>query len=246
MTAPTEPITEADLHAYIDGELTPERRRDVAALLERDPALAQRAAAFLADKERLAAAFGPIAQRPLPDVWVARIRMAPRPRRFGVAHWRAIAASVLLCLGAGGGGAWLLRPPADTILADAERARDATMPRTALPQPEGSDHLLRTALGLPVRAPDLEALGYRLVGVQILPVGAGAHAAELVYQDGNAVRLTIYVRRSSGAARFDLLRRGSLRVCIWQDDVVGAVITGQMSAGAMMRVASRAYADLDL
>ena len=57
---------------------------------------------------------------------------------------------------------------------------------------------------------------------------------------------SITVRKSAGAARFDLLRRGSLRVCIWQDDVVGAVITGQMSAGAMMRVASRAYADLDL
>jgi len=246
MTPPANPVTELELHAYIDGELPPDRRREVGALLERDPALAQRAAAFMADKQRLAAAFDPIAAQPLPAAWIARIRTAPRPRRPGPADWRAIAAAVLLCLGLGSGGAWLLRPPADTILADAERAHDAAAPGVTPPPTGARDDVLRTALGLPVRAPDLAALGYRLTGVQILTLGSGAHAAELVYQDAQAVRLTIYVRKSAGAARFDLLRRGSLRVCIWQDDVVGAVITGQMSAGAMMRVASRAYADLDL
>jgi anti-sigma factor RsiW len=246
MNAPTEPITELELHAYIDGELPPDRQRAVVALLERDPALAQRAAAFMADKQRLAAAFGPIAGQPLPAAWIARIRTAPRPRRVGPADWRAIAASVLLCCGLGGGGAWLLRPPADTILADAERAHDDAAPGAALPPAGARDDGLRATLGLKVRAPDLAALGYRLTGVRVLTLGAGGHAAELVYQDAHALRLTIYVRKSAGAARFDLLRRGRLRVCIWQDDVVGAVITGEMSAGAMMRVASRAYADLDL
>jgi anti-sigma factor RsiW len=60
------------------------------------------------------------------------------------------------------------------------------------------------------------------------------------------VELTIYVRKSDGDARFDLLRRGKLRVCIWQDEVVSAVMTGDMSAGEMMRVASAAYSSLDL
>jgi anti-sigma factor RsiW len=245
MSAPTEPVTELELHAYIDGELNPDRMRAVAALLDQDPALARRAADFMADKQRLASVFGPIAARPLPAAWVARIRTA-RPHRFGPRRWHAIAAGVVLCLGLGAGGVWLLRPPADTILADAERAHAASAPGAALPDQEGRDNGLRTALGLPVRAPDLAALGYQLTGIRILTLGSGAHAAELVYQDAHAVRLTIYVRKSAGAARFDLMRRGRLRVCIWQDDVVGAVITGQMSAGAMMRVASRAYADLDL
>ena len=75
---------------------------------------------------------------------------------------------------------------------------------------------------------------------------AGRAAAGLVYRSTQAGELTIYVRKSSGQSRFDLLRRGRLRVCIWQDDVVGAVMTGEMSAGLMMRIASRAYGDLDL
>ena len=46
--------------------------------------------------------------------------------------------------------------------------------------------------------------------------------------------------------RFDLLRHGSTRVCIWQDNVVGAVVIAPMSAGEMMRVASSAYTALNL
>jgi hypothetical protein len=56
----------------------------------------------------------------------------------------------------------------------------------------------------------------------------------------------MYVRPSAGAPRFDLLRSGKLRVCVWQDDVVGAVIVGDMPAGQMMRVAGAAYSDLDM
>jgi len=35
-------------------------------------------------------------------------------------------------------------------------------------------------------------------------------------------------------------------VCLWQDEVVGAVMMGEMSAGQMMRVAGAAYAALNL
>ena len=54
------------------------------------------------------------------------------------------------------------------------------------------------------------------------------------------------MRASDGTVRFDLLRRGRARVCVWQDDVVGVVIIAPMSAGEMMRVASGAYAALNL
>jgi len=58
--------------------------------------------------------------------------------------------------------------------------------------------------------------------------------------------LTLFVRRSDGVPRFELLKSGTLRTCIWQDEVVGAVMMGEMSAGQMMRVASAAYLALDL
>ena len=41
------PITEDDLHAYVDGVLEPEREAEVAAYLEGHPDMARRVSAFL-------------------------------------------------------------------------------------------------------------------------------------------------------------------------------------------------------
>jgi len=235
------PIAEEELHAFIDGELAPERAAAVQAALAAEPALAARVAAYRADQSALRALFGPVAERPLPAAWRGRIARYNAPRR--PAYWRmGIAAGVVLALL--GGSALLLRG-GDTVLAEAQAARDGALPATRVITalaPGGADATLQATLGLPVRAPDLRKFGYRLVAVDLYR----GPAAGLVYRNAQSVDLTIYVRRSAGDARFDLLRRGKLRVCVWQDEVVSAVMTGDMSAGEMMRVASAAYSSLDL
>jgi anti-sigma factor RsiW len=244
-------IEEEDLHAYIDGELDPVRHAQVDAALADDPALAYRVEQFRADKMRLAEIFGPVARQPLPAAWTRRIEtaLAPKPAR-PTAWLMALAASVLLALT--GGGIALLRQPADTILAEAAAAHDRQTPPDvelkgqSLPPELARNQLLLASLGMKVRAPDLSRFGYKLTAVDVFHHRFAETAAGLVYQTAQGTELTVYVRKSGGTPRFDLLRRGKLRVCVWQDDVVGAVITGDMSAGEMMRIASRAYADLNL
>jgi anti-sigma factor RsiW len=238
------PIADEELHAFIDGELTPDRAAAVQAALAAEPALAARVASWQADKSALRALFGPVAERPLPSAWRTRIARHTAPRR--PAYWRmGIAAGVVLAL-LGGGSALLLRG-GDTVLADAQAARDGVLPATrvitgsTLAQ-SGADATLQATLGLPVRAPDLRKFGYHLVAVNFYR----GPSAGLIYRNAQSADLTIYVRKSAGDARFDLLRRGKLRVCVWQDEVVSAVMTGDMSAGEMMRVASAAYSSLDL
>ncbi len=236
-------IADEELHAFIDGELPPERAAAVQAALAAEPALAARVASYQADKAALRALFGPVAERPLPSAWRTRIARHAAPRRPST--WRmGIAAGVVLALL--GSGALLLRG-GDTVLAEAQAAHDGALPATRVITAEalaqsGADAILQATLGLPVRAPDLQKFGYRLVAVDFYR----GPAAGLVYRNAQSVNLTIYVRKSAGDARFDLLRRGKLRVCIWQDEVVSAVMTGDMSAGEMMRVASAAYVSLDL
>ena len=251
MTAPMiEPVSDLDLHAYIDGELPPARAAAVQQALGADPALAARAAAFRADKAALAAAFAPIAAQPVPRAWVERIERAATPAVTALAAPAAprrailaLAASVVLALGA---GAWLRsRAITDSILAQAETARTgAALHRITgdtLGQPGATDTLLATTVGLRVHAPDLHRLGWQLTELDTLP-----EAAMLRYRSQDGHELTLYVRRSNGTPRFDMLRSGKLRTCIWQDEVVGAVLTGEMSAGQMMRVASAAYTALSL
>ena len=59
------PITEDDLHAYVDGVLEPEREAEVAAYLEDHPDMARRVAAFSDQRDLLRKALAPIADEPL-------------------------------------------------------------------------------------------------------------------------------------------------------------------------------------
>jgi anti-sigma factor RsiW len=246
-------ISPEELHAFIDGELPPGRADAVRAALAADPVLAGQAEAFRRDRERLAAAFAPIAQAPLPDAWRARIEAAvvqPAPlairRRITgrtALPW-AIAACVALALGLGALRQEFATP--DTILAEAWAARRGSAPASlhltggTLGTPEVQS-AMAAATRLPVRPPDLRKLGWQLAAVDIYREAAGMR-----YGNKRGQTLTIYVRRSAGPPRFDLLENGATQICIWQDEVVGAVLIGDMSKPQMMRVAGTAYPDLDL
>jgi anti-sigma factor RsiW len=258
MSAPA--ISDEELNAFIDGELAPARAVEVARALDADARLSARAQAFRQDRDVFAAAYAPVARAALPAAWLARIEQAvekpasnvvpfpPRPaaKRPGYAYAWAAAACVALMLG---WGALQLRPgpPPDSILAQAALAQSGRLAASAhfadsgLPAPEMQRELLSRATGLPVKAPDLRRLGWHLASMDLYRGAAALH-----YANAKSQALSVFVRRSAGAPRFDILKQGTTRVCVWQDEVVGAVMMGDMSAGQMMRVAGAAYADLDM
>jgi anti-sigma factor RsiW len=255
-------IADEDLHTFIDGELDRSRAREVAAAARTDPALLARIAAFQADKRCLAALYGPVADAPLPLSWLARIEAATTPARRRVPllrhviHWRlptrfaflsvvGVACLALIALTTG------LSPPQGKspglMLVEAGAARRDELPAIVrlageeLRNPAARDSALRGAVGLQLRAPDLSDLHWQLTELETYP-----GAAVLRYRNDTGHAMTIYVRSSMGPPRFAMLKDGAVRTCIWQDEVVGAVVMGDMSAGQMMRVASAAYLALNL
>lgn len=60
------PITEADLHAYVDAQLPDSRRAEVEAFLAAQPEEAERLQAYLAQKEALRQLFDPVLDESLP------------------------------------------------------------------------------------------------------------------------------------------------------------------------------------
>jgi anti-sigma factor RsiW len=255
MTARPAEITHEELSAYIDGELDARRTHELEHALLADPALAQRVAALETDKRQLASLYADVSEAAIPDAWRTRIEQATQPatpliRKLEPPAWRrrptlALALAACLALFA---LATLLRPaPADPILAEAAAARlDETPPTARLTGPAlmdapARDQILRGAVGLAVHTPDLSTQHFHLVELETY-----VHAAALRYRSDTGVALTVYVRPSAGPPRFDLLKQGHIRTCIWQDEVVGAVMMGDMSAGQMGRVASAAYLALNL
>ncbi len=237
---------EDELHAFVDGALQAARQDEVAAILRADPVLAARVAGYARDRDLLREAVTHLSAGPVPSVWAAQIEAAIArrpPVRLGRRY--AIAASVAVVVGAAAAARWW--PSGDTILADALAVRDdpaagaRALPTGLLEDAGARDAQLASAIGLPAHAPDLRRFGFQLTAMQLFTRGA-----QLRYADRGRRNLTIYVRPSDGTVRFDMLRRGTQRICIWQDNVVGAVIVAPLSAGEMMRVASKAYGDLDL
>jgi anti-sigma factor RsiW len=237
-------ISEEDLHAFIDGELEAARAGEIAAVLARDHALAARVAAFRADKEELARVYGPLIDKPVPLPWQAMIARGGRglPPLMPRTAWMALAASIVAAL-VGWASLTYLRPvPGDSIVAEAIAARDDGARAAVTVAAASASQALAQALDLNLQAPDLSKMGYTLASVSTYADAPGGGAVKLDYRDAQARAFTIYLRRSLGEVRFEMLRQGETRICVWQDDVVGAVMLGEMSAGEMLRLASLAYA----
>ncbi len=246
----TRLIAEEDLHAFIDGELEGERRAAAEAAIDADENLRRQAAGFRADKERLSRLHADLLREPVPGEWIALIESRASPRRRPLSREiAALAAAVLLVIG----GVFAYRqlgPREEPIIEEALAARTGSTvanEAVAVGPPVGAtvaSRVVSTALNMRLKAPDLTAMGYRLSGVRVYSDVPGGKAVEILYRkDGNRV-FALYLRHPNGEPRFDQFRLGRLRICIWQDDVLGTVMTGEMSAAEMQRLASLAYTGL--
>src|SRR5271167_1867910 len=102
MTYPKIPVTEDELHAFVDNELPAERRVDVEAWLATHPEDAQRVQSWRTMAEALHARYDQVANEPVPKrLDIERLVRQPRKWIYGT-----IAAS-LLAFVAGGASGWV-------------------------------------------------------------------------------------------------------------------------------------------
>src|SRR5215510_6744660 len=109
MTDPNIPVTEDELHAYVDNELPAERRGDVEAWLAARPEDAARVQSWRAMAEMLHARYDQVLDEPVPKRLELE-QLAGPPRRWIVG---AMAAS-LVAFAAGGGIGWIAHGAAAT------------------------------------------------------------------------------------------------------------------------------------
>jgi anti-sigma factor RsiW len=245
-------VRDEDLHAFIDGELADADRARVQAALDADAELGATLAAFRADKARLVSLYGGRLHEPLPREWIARIEEASRRTSLPRSAWAmmALAASFVLVLS--GTIVWRQFAPAPRgdVVADALAARtleqkpDYVVPVSSEGDVRAESAVMTKSLATRVNAPDLSRMGYRLVGIDVY--SAPAPSFDLRYVDTRGRAVTLYIRRSPGSTRFDILEMKGLKVCVWQDNIISTVVTGNMSAGEMQRLASLAYSGLTM
>jgi anti-sigma factor RsiW len=200
----TPPVTEADLHAYVDRVLDPGRRTEIEAYLARYGDDAQRVRAWRDQNRALRDLYDPVLDESLP------IRMRHRVLYRGRPLMRHAALAACFVLGTVAG--WYLHsyttvpPDAMGFARQAAIAHVVYSPEVRHPVEVGADqetHLvswLSKRLGAKLRVPQLNALGYQLVGGRLLPGNRGP-VAQFMFQDASGQRLTLYVRSGSGESR---------------------------------------------
>lgn len=244
------PVTESELHAYLDGELPEARRRDVEAYLEAHPEEAVRIANYRAQTDALRHLFDPVMDEPVPQ------RLMSRPER----KWRRHAA-VVAWIALGGLLGWFARDLGNSELrADvpgwARRAAVAHVvysPEVRHPVEVPADqeaHLvnwLSKRLGASLKVPELGNLGYGLVGGRLLP-GERGPVAQFMYQDSKGQRLTLYVRVNTEDSRetaFRFARESNVGVFYWLDRKFGYALSGEVAKEELLRVATAVYRQLN-
>lgn len=209
-------IDEAEFQAFVDGQLPPERRRAVMAYLAAEEDEAARMSDYRSLNEALHLLYDEVLHEPLPErLRVERYlgqtsRLERWRSRFGSgvpgAALRAAAVAALIL--ASGAGGWTLHErygapagetPAMSFARQAANAHLLFAPDLRHPVEFGADQqdsLLRwlsERLGESVHAPNLQDIGFALVGGRLLPA-AGQPAAQLMYENADAKRMTLYIR----------------------------------------------------
>ena len=278
------PITEADLHACIDGLLSPERQREVESYLSGRPEERQRFESYRAQKQELRALFDPVLDEILPH----RVLRAAQPRIPWYA--RRLVAGIAIAM-IGGAAGWGLRgglpaefgsatlaqksPGAVTLASAAGFAQRAAVahavysPDQRRPVEVDAAHedqlvaWLSKRMGVPMKPPRLEAVGYALEGGRLLPGGQGP-VAQFMYRNtqrsDDGGKLTLYVsneilnavgakpdidakaRNTDTAFRF--LQQGQVNVFYWIDGPFGYAISADADRSTLARVSDEVYRQL--
>lgn len=243
------PITEDDLHGYVDQALPPERRVEVASYLDDHPDIAKRVAGFADQRRLLRTALAPIAEEPLPAE-LNLSRMIESRRRPSSIRW-AVAAVLLLSLG--GAFGWDLRgslqPAPGGLVALAQEASDSFdvyAPDHVRPvemRATDSAELVQwvsTRLHRTVKVPDLSPSGYRLMGGRLVATSHGP-AAMFMYDDDHGSRIVMLTRpmnRIDWNAPMTARSNGDVSGFTWADGGTGYSLVGQAPADLLKPLAN--------
>jgi anti-sigma factor RsiW len=250
-----QPVSEDELHAYVDGELPADRRGMIEAWLAAHPEDAAKVAAWRAQAELIRTRYGAAANETVPE----RFNLARLVRHRRTGFIAAAAAAALAVFVAGGIAGWMARgaeaasrSDLDRFTTDALEAYRLYVVEVRHPVEVPGDqrpHLvewLSKRLGSPLRAPVLDKLGLKLVGGRLLPGPTGA-SAFFMYEGPSGERFTLYcghTRDQETALRYTTGTQNA--AYYWVDQNLAYVLSGPAERDKLHDIAQAAYDQIDI
>ena len=195
------PVTDNDLHAYVDGFLDERRRPLVERHLAAHPEAAARVAAWQAVNASLREATSWKAREPVPAMLgLGRLIAARRARRWQPVR---VAAGILLALAVGAGGGWMARGPSlpggiTSVAMEASVVHRTFAVSFAGSAPDATAQArlaswLAREIGHKITPPDLSRSGFRLVSAELVATEQGP-ACMFLYDSAQGMRITLFMR----------------------------------------------------
>ncbi|MBL4750456.1 MAG: anti-sigma factor [Amylibacter sp.] len=246
-------VSENDLHAFVDGQFSETRMREIEDHLKTNAEDAQMVASWQAQNEALQKMFQETAEDD-DDRLVAASASRAGPRLK--VPLQAVAALAIFAAGLISGlpVARYFSTLDNTVeyvqnLPEAARA-GYVIYTSEVRHPvevgaEEESHLvawLGKRLGVDFVAPNLTKVGFRLVGGRLVPY-AGKPGALLMYEDATGERLTVLIGRQPGASEtgFKFSQTGDVRTFYWMDGELGYALSGAIDRKNLEALAYEVY-----
>ena len=252
----TPAVTEDELHAYVDGLLPIDRLADVESHLAANPDVKSEVEKWRSQRLAISGLFGNV-----------QVKLSPGRAKRGrglFADWRygAVAATLaVIAFGFGTlAGAFIssrldmisqveIAPSTVATWASANHTiYAADMRHPVEVGGDQKDHLvqwLSKRFGAPIKAPELKAAGYELMGGRLISFGEQP-AALLMYQNQSGDRISLAIGRSSNSSdtAFSVDSRNGVNTLYWIDGSVGYGVSGNLPTSEIREVASVIYEQL--
>jgi anti-sigma factor RsiW len=246
------PVTQDELHAYVDGEIPADRRDAFVAWLANHPEDAARVTAWREQANLIKSRYGAVVTEPVPARF--DLELMNRPRR----QWHIVAAAAIVAAVLGGIAGWMAHGVSaaglsefETYAGDALDAHRIFVVEVRHPvEVPGTEreHLgqwLSKRIGYELRIPELEGIDLTLVGGRLLAGAAGA-TAFLMYESASGERFTIYCS-SLGTPETGMRYRETdhFSAFYWADDGHGYVVCGPADRKRLWAIAKAAYDQIE-
>jgi anti-sigma factor RsiW len=259
---------EAELHAYVDGQLDAARSAQVEARLAGDEDAARRVREWMEQRAALRGLHRELLDEPVPQHLLLAAQHLDR-RSSRVAQWQrwgGMAAALLLAFGLGWGShvQWQTRvaeitssPNVNAFARQAVVAHAVFSPEVRHPvevDASQQQHLvqwLSKRLNRPLKLPNLAASGgYELVGGRLLSGGNGPRA-QFMYQNTAGERVTLYVGavdvgggKGMSETAFRFTSENGVSSFYWVDQGYGYALSGKLPRQGLLTLAEAVYKQL--
>jgi len=255
MSKQNKPVTDAELNAYLDGELKQTDYLRIEAFLAEHPEVAKQLGNDRVIKAGLHQLFDKVLCEDVPEHLYKNVNLKGNYTSRHIILKAAMIAGIMLISGLAG---WMLNinRQASSVPVFAHLVQPATFAHIiystdALHPVEFNakdqnilTSWLSTRMHTDITAPILTSAGFELIGGRLLP-SSNRMAAQFMYENTAMQRITVYIRRYTWAEEitsFSYAEENGVGVYFWHNQKMGYAVTGKINKNQLM-VAAQAVHD---